>query len=56
MNLLILEDEQLASDRLVSMLKEIEQDVVIVGVLKSIDRISYLSPKRIKYLIFDFFK
>ncbi len=37
MELLILEDEQLASDRLVSMLKEIEQEVTIVGVLKSID-------------------
>ncbi|WP_421870813.1 LytR/AlgR family response regulator transcription factor [Marinoscillum sp.] len=37
MNLLILEDEQLASDRLVGMLHDIDQELKIVGVLKSID-------------------
>lgn len=37
MNILILEDEQLASDRLASMLEEVAEEVTIVGVLKSID-------------------
>ena len=37
MDLLILEDEQLASDRLVGMLQDIDEEISIVGVLKSID-------------------
>ena len=37
MNLLVLEDEQLASDRLVGMLQGIDEEINIVGVLKSID-------------------
>ncbi len=37
MDILILEDEQLASDRLISMLQEMEADLNTVGVLKSID-------------------
>jgi len=37
MNVLILEDEQLASDRLMTMLQSIDAQINIVGVLKSLD-------------------
>lgn len=37
MNLLILEDETLASDRIVKILKEIDSELNIVGIIKSIE-------------------